>query len=71
MSVRTCKLEKMIVRTWSITYLNNFFHFVAPSCSVKTLPVASARFKISRPEYYANWLSSGKNLGGETICHCF
>ena len=47
--------------------LNFFFYFVAPSCSVKTLslilPVASARFKISRPQYYANWLSSRRKIG--------
>ena len=32
-------------------------------------------FKISSPEYYANWLASRKNLGEETpretIGHCF
>ena len=64
----------MILRTWSITDLNDFFHLVAPSCSVKTLPlllVASARFKISCPEYHANWFSSGKKFGGEAIGHCF
>ena len=38
-------------------------------------PRRISSFKISRLEYYANWLSSGKNLGeetpGETIGHCF
>ena len=64
----------MILNTWSITNLNVFFfHLVAPSCSVKTLPllpVASAWLKISRPEYYG----PEKNLGGgggEAIGHCF
>ena len=57
----------MILRTWSIIDLN-FFYLVAASCSVKTLSlltVASARFKISLPEYYENWLSSRRKTGGQ------
>ena len=67
----------MILRTWSITDLNDFFHLVAPSCSVKMLP--SHRFgsksHVLNTTAYANWLSSGKKFGGrrgeEAIGHCF
>ena len=57
----TSKLEKLILRTWSVTVLNDFFHLVAPSCSVKNAPVTPRR--IGSVQNLKSWIPRPTQTG--------